>query len=62
MTLVSMFDIYHFTFAEASIVFVKGEDGKKALMDKGKYVVVWEKRNSEWKLYRDIGSTSMPAK
>jgi ketosteroid isomerase-like protein len=36
-------------------------DGKKSLIDKGKYVVVWEKRNDEWKLYRDIGSTSMPA-
>jgi ketosteroid isomerase-like protein len=34
----------------------------KKLVDKGKYVVVWEKRNGEWKLYRDIGSTSMPAK
>lgn len=38
------------------------KDGKKSLVDKGKYVVVWEKRNGEWKLYRDIGSTSMSAK
>jgi ketosteroid isomerase-like protein len=37
------------------------KDGKKSLMDRGKYVVVWEKRNGDWKLYRDIGSTSMPA-
>ena len=37
------------------------QDAKKSLLDKGKYVVVWEKRNGEWKLYRDIGSTSMPA-
>src|SRR5688500_14404420 len=37
-------------------------DGNKVLIDKGKFVVVWEKRNGEWKLYRDIGSTSMPAK
>lgn len=34
----------------------------KTLLDQGKYVVVWEKRNGEWKIYRDIGSTSMPAK
>jgi ketosteroid isomerase-like protein len=34
---------------------------KNSLMDKGKYVVVWEKRNGEWKLYRDIGCTSLPA-
>ena len=38
------------------------KDAKKALIDKGKYVVVWENRNGEWKIYRDIGSTSMPAK
>jgi len=37
------------------------KDAKKTLLDKGKYVVVWENRNGEWKLYRDIGSTSMPA-
>jgi ketosteroid isomerase-like protein len=36
------------------------KDGKKTLLDRGKYVVVWENRNGEWKLYRDIGSTSMP--
>lgn len=35
--------------------------GNKSLIDKGKYIVVWENRNGEWKLYRDIGSTSMPA-
>ena len=34
---------------------------KNTLVDKGKYVVVWEKRNGEWKLYRDIGNTSLPA-
>ena len=39
------------------------KDAAKSLLDKGKYVVVWENRNGEWKLYRDIGSTSMqPAK
>ena len=37
------------------------KDEKKSLIDRGKYVVVWEKRNGDWKLYRDIGSTSMPA-
>jgi ketosteroid isomerase-like protein len=35
--------------------------GKNPVIDRGKYIVVWEKRNGEWKLYRDIGSTSMPA-
>lgn len=37
------------------------KDDKNTLVDKGKYVVVWEKRNGEWKLYRDIGNTSLPA-
>jgi ketosteroid isomerase-like protein len=36
------------------------KDAKGSSLDKGKYVVVWEQRNGEWKLYRDIGSTSMP--
>lgn len=37
------------------------KDAKQALVDKGKYVVVWENRNGEWKIFRDIGSTSMAA-
>jgi ketosteroid isomerase-like protein len=37
------------------------KNGSQTLLDRGKYVVVWENRNGEWKLYRDIGSTSMPA-
>ena len=31
-----------------------------SLLDRGNYVVVWENRKGEWKLYRDIGCTSMP--
>jgi ketosteroid isomerase-like protein len=38
------------------------KDANKSVIDKGKYVVVWEKRNGQWKIYRDIGSTSMPGK
>ena len=37
---------------------MKGEN--KSMLDKGKYVVVWEKRKGEWRLYRDIGCTSLP--
>lgn len=37
------------------------KDEKKGVLDKGKYVVVWEKRNEQWKLYRDIGCTSLKA-
>ena len=32
-----------------------------SLLDKGKYVVVWKQQNGEWKLFRDIGNTSLPA-
>jgi ketosteroid isomerase-like protein len=36
------------------------QGSKNSLIDKGKYVVIWENRNGQWKLYRDIGCTSMP--
>jgi ketosteroid isomerase-like protein len=36
------------------------KDGHKTLIDRGKYVVVWKQKNGEWKLYRDIGNTSLP--
>jgi ketosteroid isomerase-like protein len=32
----------------------------KKLVDKGKYVVVWKQQDGEWKLFRDIGNTSLP--
>jgi ketosteroid isomerase-like protein len=31
------------------------------LIDKGKYLVVWKQENGVWKLFRDMGNTSMPA-
>jgi len=37
------------------------KDATKSLLDRGKYVVVWENRNGQWRLYRDIGSTSLQA-
>jgi ketosteroid isomerase-like protein len=37
------------------------KDAKHTLVDRGKYVVVWQKRNGEWKLFRDMGNTSLPA-
>jgi ketosteroid isomerase-like protein len=30
------------------------------LLDKGKYVVVWKQENGTWKIYRDIGNSSLP--
>jgi ketosteroid isomerase-like protein len=37
------------------------KNDKDMVIDKGKYVVVWQQRNGVWKLYRDIGNTSLPA-
>lgn len=30
-------------------------------LDKGKYVVVWKKENGNWKMYRDIWNSNLPA-
>jgi ketosteroid isomerase-like protein len=37
------------------------KDDKNTLVDRGKYIVIWQQRDGVWKLYRDIGNTSMPA-
>ena len=37
---------------------MKLKDGKVA--DRGKYVVIWKRVNGEWKIHRDIWTTSMP--
>jgi ketosteroid isomerase-like protein len=36
-------------------------DAENKMMDKGKYVVVWKSVNGEWKLFRDIFNSDMPA-
>jgi ketosteroid isomerase-like protein len=36
-------------------------DAQNKIMDKGKYVVVWKQENGEWKLFRDIFSSDLPA-
>lgn len=38
---------------------MKGENN--TVIDKGKYVVAWKYENGEWKLYRDIANTNLPA-
>lgn len=45
--------------AETGTYEMYGEGNK--LIDKGKYVVVWKPENGGWKIYRDIGNSSMPA-
>ena len=44
--------------AETGIFEVYGEGNK--LLDKGKYVVIWKPDNGAWKIYRDIGNSSLP--
>ena len=36
-------------------------DAENKMIDKGKYVVVWKPVNGEWKLFRDIFNSDMPA-
>jgi uncharacterized protein (TIGR02246 family) len=36
-----------------------GADGKT--LDRGKYVVIWKRDGSQWRLHRDIWNTSAPA-
>lgn len=37
------------------------KDSRDSLADRGKYIVVWEKRDGVWKIIRDTGNTSLPA-
>ena len=36
-------------------------DAENKMIDKGKYVVVWKQENGEWKLFRDIFNSDLPA-
>ena len=45
--------------SEVGTYVVKGKDG--AVLDRGKYVVVWKKAGGQWQLHRDIWNTSQPA-
>lgn len=47
------------TAIEVGTFALRGAD--KAVLDEGKYIVVWKKEGKEWKLFRDIFNTSRPA-
>jgi ketosteroid isomerase-like protein len=32
----------------------------RQVLDRGKYIVVWKRKGSEWKLHRDIFNSSLP--
>ena len=38
---------------------MKLKDG--TVVDRGKYVVIWKRVNGDWKIHRDIWTTSLPA-
>lgn len=44
---------------ETGLYQMKLKDGKVA--DRGKYVVVWKRTGSDWRIHRDIWNTSLPA-
>jgi ketosteroid isomerase-like protein len=33
--------------------------GKSMQLDKGKYIVIWKQQEGQWKLHRDIWTTSL---
>ena len=46
-------------YAETGTLELFGANNKS--LDKGKYVVVWKKENGNWKMYRDIWNSNLPA-
>jgi ketosteroid isomerase-like protein len=38
---------------------LRGEEGQT--LDRGKFIVIWKQVEGEWKLHRDMFSSSMPA-
>ena len=46
-------------YAETGNLELFGADNKS--LDKGKYVVVWKKEDGNWKMYRDIWNSNLPA-
>ena len=47
------------TAIETSNYTLYDESGQQ--LDQGKYIVIWKQQNGQWKLYRDIFNSSMPA-
>lgn len=45
--------------AEVSTFELVGKDGKT--IDRGKYIVIWKREGSDWKLHRDLFNSDLPA-
>ena len=46
------------TAIEVGLYTIVGSDGSVA--DKGKYIILWKNEAGQWKLHRDIWTTSLP--
>ena len=46
------------TAIEVGLYTIIGGDGGVA--DKGKYIIIWKNEADQWKLHRDIWTTSLP--
>ena len=44
---------------EEGLFEIKAKDG--AVVDKGKYIVIWKKEDGKWKLHRDMSNSDLPA-
>ena len=44
---------------EEGLFEIKAKDG--AVVDKGKYIVLWKKEDGKWKLHRDMSNSDLPA-
>ena len=51
-------EVHGTTAIEVGTYVMAGADG--TALDNGKYIVVWKKEGSSWKLYRDIFNSSRP--
>ncbi len=52
-------EVHGDTAIEVGLYTIIGGDGGVA--DKGKYIIIWKNEADQWKLHRDIWTTSLPA-
>ncbi|QSX30170.1 MULTISPECIES: YybH family protein [Shewanella] len=50
---------YGDTAAEIGTYVLEGDGGQ--VLDQGKFMVLWHRENGQWRLYRDMINSSMPA-
>ena len=50
---------YGDTATEVGLYILESADGQ--MLDKGKFMVIWKKEHGNWRLYRDMINSSLPA-